>query len=158
MTTFRRTLHILLLAVAGAVLLSACEDGRVYSRFVPAPVDGLEKNDTAVFDVPPMPASGRYRQEVGLRITAAYPFTNLCLQVEQTVEPGRRVRVDTLDCRLYDADGNVLGRGISVLQYGFILADVYLQKGDSLHVCVRHIMKREILPGIADIGFSMEAG
>ena len=150
-------MYILSVAVVGAVMLSACGDCRVYSRFVAAPVDGMEKNDTAVFDVPPVPASDRYRQEIGLRITAAYPFTNLCLQVEQTVEPGRRVRVDTLDCRLYDADGNVLGRGISMFQYSFILADVNLQKGDSLHVCVRHVMKREILPGIADIGFSMEA-
>lgn len=158
MTTLGRCLYILSVAVVGAVMLSACGDCRVYSRFVAAPVDGMEKNDTAVFDVPPVPASDRYRQEIGLRITAAYPFTNLCLQVEQTVEPGRRVRVDTLDCRLYDADGNVLGRGISMFQYSFILADVNLQKGDSLHVCVRHIMKREILPGIADIGFSMEAG
>ncbi len=157
MTTLGRCLYILSVAVVGAVMLSACGDCRVYSRFVAAPVDGMEKNDTAVFDVPPVPASDRYRQEIGLRITAAYPFTNLCLQVEQTVEPGRRVRVDTLDCRLYDADGNVLGRGISMFQYSFILADVTLQKGDSLHVCVRHVMKREILPGIADIGFSMEA-
>lgn len=157
MTTLGRCLYILSVAVVGAVMLSACGDCRVYSRFVAAPVDGMEKNDTAVFDVPPVPASDRYRQEIGLRITAAYPFTNLCLQVEQTVEPGRRVRVDTLDCRLYDADGNVLGRGISMFQYSFILADVNLQKGDSLHVCVRHVMKREILPGIADIGFSMEA-
>ena len=30
-----------------------------------------------------------------------------------------------------------------------------LREGDSLHVCVRHIMKREILPGISDIGLKM---
>lgn len=137
-------------------VVSACGGGTVYDKFVSMPSDGLEKNDTAVFYVPPVASSGRYIREIGLRIAAAYPFTSLSLEVCQTVEPGHRVSVDTLDCRLYDDDGNVLGHGISVYQYGFALPDIDLQKGDSLHVRVRHVMKREILPGITDIGFSLK--
>jgi hypothetical protein len=30
-----------------------------------------------------------------------------------------------------------------------------LQEGDSLHVVVRHNMKREILPGIFDVGIKL---
>lgn len=138
-------------------MVAACGDGTVYSKFVPAPVDGLEKNDTVSFSVPPVASSGSYRQEVGLRITADYPFKSLSLEVKQTVEPGHRVSTDTLVCRLYDDDGNLLGHGVSMFQYGFALPDIGLRKGDSLHVCVRHVMKREILPGITDIGFSLEA-
>ena len=152
----RRTLYILLPVIAVAVAVSACGGGTVYSKFVSTPVDGLEKNDTVVFDVPPVALFGRYSMEMGLRITAAYPFTSLSLEVCQTVEPGHRMSVDTLDCRLYDNVGNVLGRGVSIYQYGFALPDIGLQKGDSLHVRVRHVMKREILPGITDIGLSME--
>ncbi len=152
----RRTLYILLPVMFVAAVVSACGGETVYDKFVSMPSDGLEKNDTAVFDVPPAASSGRYIREVGLRIAAAYPFTSLSLEVCQTVEPGHRVSVDTLDCRLYDDDGNVLGHGISVYQYGFALPDIDLQKGDSLHVRVRHVMKREILPGITDIGFSLK--
>ena len=152
----RRTLYILLPVMFVTAVVSACGGGTVYDKFVSMPSDGLEKNDTAVFDVPPVASSGRYIREIGLRIAAAYPFTSLSLEVCQTVEPGHRVSVDTLDCRLYDDDGNVLGHGISVYQYGFELPDIDLQKGDSLHVRVRHVMKREILPGITDIGFSLK--
>ena len=137
-------------------MVAACGDGTVYSKFVPAPVDGLEKNDTVSFSVPPVASYGSYRQEIGLRITSDYPFKSLCLEVKQTVEPGHRVSTDTLVCRLYDDDGNLLGHGVSMFQYGFALPDIGLRKGDSLHVRVRHVMKREILPGITDIGFSME--
>lgn len=153
----RRTLYILLSVVVVAAVVSACGGGTVYDKFVSTPADGLEKNDTVAFDVPPVASSGRYSRELGLRTTSAYPFTSLSLEVCQTVEPGHRVSVDTLECRLYDADGNVLGRGVSIYQYGFTLPDVDLRKGDSLHVCVRHVMKREILPGIRDIGFCVEA-
>ena len=59
--------------------------------------------------------------------------------------------------KLADDKGNMLGQGISYYQYNFILVDRDLSKGDSLHVTVRHIMKREILPGISDIGFRMYA-
>lgn len=152
-----RLLHTSLLAVTVAVAMSACGGGTVYSKYVPTPVDGLERNDTVAFDVPPVASTGRYRQEVGLRITAGFPFKELALEVRQTVEPGHRVRVDTLTCRLYDDGGNLLGHGLSVFQYGFILADTELHKGDSLHVRIRHVMKRQILPGITDIGFCVEA-
>lgn len=153
----RRTLYILSVTAAVVLMVAACGDGMVYSKFVPAPVDGLEKNDTVSFCVPPVASSGSYRQEIGLRITADYPFTSISLEVRQTVEPGHRVSTDTLVCRLYDDDGNLLGHGVSMFQYGFALPDIDLRKGDSLHVRVRHVMKREILPGITDIGFSLEA-
>ena len=37
----------------------------------------------------------------------------------------------------------------------FPVNDLQLNKGDSLHICVMHNMKREIMPGIADIGISL---
>lgn len=157
MTMLRRTLNILFVTAAVALMVAACGDGRVFDKFVSTPVDGLEKNDTVSFSVPPVASSGSYRQEIGLRITADYPFTSISLEVKQTVEPGHRVSTDTLACRLYDDDGNMLGRGVSMFQYGFALPDIDLRKGDSLHVRVRHVMKREILPGITDIGFNLEA-
>ncbi len=150
----RRAVKVLA-AAAAALLLWACDGRTVYDRYRPTLIDGWEKNDTLVYDVPRLAATGPYRQEIGVRISGAYPFTGLSLLVEQTVEPGHRRRADTLSCRLYDDKGNILGRGIGSYQYDFILADAYLHKGDSLHVVIRHIMKREILPGISDIGFRM---
>lgn len=149
----KQTLLALAVAVVAVWALSSCEGGVVYDKYKPTPVDGWERSDTLVFDVPKLKDSGRYRQEIGLRINVAYPFTGLSLLVERTIEPGHRVDVDTLNCRLYDNKGNALGNGVSFFQYDFILSDGELQKGDSLHVRVSHIMMREILPGVSDIGF-----
>ena len=151
----KQTLLTLAVAVVAVWTLSSCIGDVVYDKYKPTPVDGWERSGTLVFDVPKLRDSGRYRQEIGLRINVAYPFTGLSLLVERTIEPGHRVDVDTLNCRLYDSKGNALGDGFSFFQYDFILSDGELQKGDSLHVRVSHIMMREILPGVSDIGFRL---
>ena len=55
-------------------------------------------------------------------------------------------------CSLISEHGVAKGRGISNYQYIFHLTTLKLEQGDKLRVAVRHDMKREILPGIADIG------
>ncbi len=152
--------HVLLLCMAVMSILCAltsCNKGVVYDQYNHTPLYGWEKNDTLVFDVSPLAQGGHYRQEIGLRTNETFPFKSLSLVVEQTIEPNHRTYIDTLKCKLADDKGNMLGQGISYYQYNFILVDRDLSKGDSLHVTVRHIMKREILPGISDIGFRMYA-
>ena len=58
----------------------------------------------------------------------------------------------TLPCRLMNKRGNTQGQGINYYQYDFIVADVPLNAGDSLRIGIRHDMKREILPGLSDLG------
>ena len=77
--------------------------------------------------------------------------------VEQKVMPGNVTRCDTVTCELTDDKGKVKGNGISNYQYVFHVSDRHYHKGDSLHISVRHDMKREILPGITDVGISLRA-
>ena len=66
--------------------------------------------------------------------------------------PAHRLVTDTVCCNLTDEQGNILGEGISYRRYQFDICKLQLQEGDSLHIVVRHDMKREILPGVADVG------
>ena len=153
----KRSLNLyLLLAVAFvAIALSSCDSDVIYDKYNHTPLVGWEKNDTLSFDVPPVKDAGRYRLELGLRTSTSFPFTGLSLVVEHTVEPDHMLYTDTVNCRLADEKGNVLGNGVSCFQYNFIVSDISLNKGDSLHICVRHIMKREIMPGISDVGLKL---
>ena len=134
------------------MLLASCQQHTVYHHYEHTPLTGWEKNDTLAFMTDPMPADGNYTEEIGLRISADYPFMGLYLVVEQTVLPSNEVRHDTLSCSLIDEKGNTMGNGISHYQYLFHLTTLSLKKGDRLYVAIRHDMKREILPGIADVG------
>jgi len=150
MTRIRRLLPLALMIIA-----TSCEINTVYDRYEHTPTAGWERNDTLTFYIPPVKREGQYREEIGLRTNGQYPFQSLCLVVEQSVMPRQQPIVDTLFCTLIDRKGNVKGRGVSVYQYRFHLNTISMNEGDSIRVKIRHNMKREILPGISDVGIRL---
>jgi len=144
----------LLLATA-VLLLVACTGRKTYDHFEPTPLSGWERNDSLFFSVPRTDLPGIFAMEAGVRIDNTYPFMALTLIIEQKITPGNRTKADTLACKLIDNHGIALGQGINLYQYKFRVSNVKLNYGDSLTVIVRHDMKREILPGICDVGISL---
>ena len=55
-------------------------------------------------------------------------------------------------CSLFNEQGHVQGRGVSQFQYTFPLSAMDLEEDELLYVKIRHDMKRDILPGISDVG------
>jgi gliding motility-associated lipoprotein GldH len=150
--------------MAITLLLSACIGNKVYDHYEHAPLAGWEKNDTLIFGVPKSAITGGdYIVDLGLRINPSYPFTGLTLVVEQTIFRQTdnashiifRQQTDTLSCKLIDERGNARGAGVSHFQYRFNVSEMPLQPTDSLNIRVRHDMKREILPGIAEVGIQL---
>ena len=138
-----------------AISLASCDCKTIYYHFEHAPVAGWEKNDVLSFNVSPV-SEGTYREELGLRIDKSYPFMGLCLVIKQTILPSGYVHSDTLNCNLIDQNGNNKGPGLSYYQYTFHVNTLHLQEGDSLNITVKHNMKREIMPGIADVGIRLD--
>lgn len=147
---------------------ASCTGNKVYDHYEHTPIIGWNKADTLFFTVQPLNVGGRYVTELGLRINESYPFQNLTLIVEQTVIkknigdnkiPNSKLKdqkyIDTLTCTLFDNKGAVKGQGISYYQYHFRVSELNLHQEDSIHITVRHDMKREIMPGIADVGISI---
>lgn len=149
-------LYNIVSVVMTAAVAVSCATDTVYYSYAHTPVAGWEKNDTLTFNISGMAAPGTYSQQVGLRMTSTFPFTSISLIVEQRIMPRDKVLTDTIKCPITDIRGNFLGDGISSFQYMFPLREVTLNKKDSIHVSIRHNMKREILPGVSDIGLKME--
>ena len=137
------------------MMLVSCGDSIVFSHYESTPVRGWERNDTLSFNIERIHETNLYAEEIGVRITTDYPFKGLSLIVEQTVQPSNTTITDTLNCDLIDDVGRVRGKGISHYQYLFPLTTLKLNKGESVHVAIRHCMKREILPGITDVGLTL---
>ena len=162
-----------LLWIGLAWCLASCTGNKVYDHYEQTPTTGWEKNDTLTFGVPPLAADGLYAIDLGLRTTGLYPFMSITLVVEHDIIPTETTATtaDSLDipasptlirnsravphilnCSLVDERGNTKGQGINYYQHDFHLADLTLHAGDSLRLLIRHDMKREILPGISDVG------
>lgn len=134
-----------------AWLCVSCLDKRVYDHYEATTATGWEKTDNVEFFVPPMRQSGIYDFVLGMRTTGSYPFMSISLVVKTEIV-GRTTKRDTLQCQLVNSRGHIRGQGIGYYQYDFHISTLKLHKGDSLNISVQHDMKREILPGISDVG------
>ena len=143
------------IGLCGLLLCAACKNKTIYSHYEHVPIFGWEKNDTLFFAITPIKQDGNYQENIGIRINGSYPFMGLTLIAEQTIFPSMESHSDTLNYELIDEDGNMKGKGISHYQYSFPLKTLQLQEGDSVSINIRHDMKREILPGVSDIGITL---
>ena len=152
-----RSFLLYLVFTVALVMTGGCNRKTIYHHYEHTPLAGWEKNDTLVYLLPAAKERAVVQRDVELRVSADYPFRSLHLIVEQTIYPSRHARLDTLECELVTPEGEMKGSGVSLYQYSFHLSDISLNEGDSLRIGIRHNMKREILPGIADVGLCLTA-
>lgn len=148
---------IIVILFAVALASTSCNRRTIFSHYEHTPTSGWEANDSLTFSLSPVRHDGLYEETVGLRISSAYPFMGLTLVVDQKVIPSGIRHLDTIHAHLINRDGTIQGHGISYFQYEFQLRRLQLNANDSLHFCIRHNMKREILPGVSDVGITIRS-
>ena len=141
----------LLLTVAWS-MTSCSRQQTVYANYAHIDDTTWEKTDTITFDVPPVKAAGTYQEKLGLRLADDFPFLALSMDIEIQVQPKGILHRGQHKFSVIDQGGNPKGKGLSLQQYTFDLGDLELEEGDSLHISMAHNMKREILPGVVDLG------
>lgn len=155
-----RNNYIFSLFITVATILVSCNRKTVYDHYEHTPLTGWEKNDTLIYRMPVFDKGGDYSEILGMRISDNYPFTSICIIVDNTIIPkgnplNLSTQSDTITCSLFDSDGSIKGDGVSIFQYRNYVKNISVEEGDSLEVRVRHNMKREILNGILDIGIQL---
>lgn len=138
-----------LLLVAIAAVMASCYNRRVYYQFRPVDVAGWEQGDTLRFQLPEL--SGSFTLTVYARTTSLYPYRNLSLRV---VRGSSAVDVPLV---LADKTGKPEGqKGIAATEVKAEVGRVRLSPKDDRVISVVHDMRRELLPGISDIGISLD--
>ena len=153
-------LHLIILFTVAATLF-ACNRKTVFAQYEHTPLNGWERNDTLKFLFKPSESIPLYNDTIGeydfkesveLRINNSYPFKSLYLEVVQTRLPAGITQTYTVPCHLVNQRGLFKGKGVNYYQYHFHFADLKLRSQDSVQIFIRHNMKREILPGVSDVG------
>ena len=80
-----------------------------------------------------------------------YPYKSIWLGVERDFSPPAVLRRDTVECLLVDSTLRMDG-GIHLYQCVVPLPSMQLQRGQAGQVRVVHLMSRESLPGVHDVG------
>lgn len=132
--------------------IAACTDGTLLHSYKPLPADGWDKRDTICFDVPKAEMDIDGTLHVGLRTTANIGMREVVLAVEQSSETASLCRCDTIRYPLTDAEGNALSKGVNMHQYETQHIPFHIQKGQSCTVRIHHLMVKELVPGISEVG------
>ena len=144
---------MLLLAVCMAV--SSCKRSTIMHFYCNVPVEGWDQSDVLAFPLDTVGEGGIYNLDIGVRTTNEYPYQKLWLAVDAELSNPDTVFNDTVDCVFADKSGVRSGSGTNMYQYDFSLGSVVLEKGQTGKFSVHHIMRREIIPGVSNIGLRL---
>ena len=140
------------MGLAAMLCLAACDDGVLYHRYQSVSQQGWERADTLCFDLPEAPDDGRYTLEIGLRCSNLFPYQGLWVVAETRLQPTGSLHRDTLYLAVTDEDGRPQGHGINLMQREQSFATLHLSQGQQATIRLRHIMRREVVPHITDVG------
>lgn len=140
---------------------ASCSDPRTYDQYRSVLLQGWSRNDTLSFDIPRQ-WEGNYQLDLCIRAAQTYPYRNISMIIERKViyyrqrKKREKTYNDTINCEIINDKGILVGRkGISNTEIRQAITAFRLNRNDSMHVTIRHIMSRESLPGISDVGIRL---
>ena len=143
----------LFLLAAMALAVVSCGRLPVYSHYEHISGDGWRRDDTVSFTVT-VTDSANYHLTLGLRATNAYPYTQL--KVNADILSPHTSHLSPLTIDITNPKGEMQGQGNTIRQYTVPLGDIVLSHNDTLTLSIRHAMSRFSLPGITDVGLTVE--
>lgn len=144
------------LIVGAVVTIGSCTTDAIYKSYQSVPIDGWDAADPRIFNIDTLREPGNYSLLLHVRTTTmeSYDFRTLYLEV-RSQWGNQGLQCDTVACHLSDERGEIKGDGMARYQYTFPVAQLSLSTNQAGCITVRHIMRREILEGISDIGIEI---
>ena len=142
----------------------SCNEGLVYSEYVPLNNGIWKKGDTVKFQFKDLDTVGRHHIFLNVRNDQRYEFSNLFLILELEAPDGN-TKVDTLEYEMALPTGEWLGKGMGSVKESKLWYKENIDFKDSgvYKVNVSHAMRKngevdglDGLEGITDIGIQIE--
>ena len=141
-----------------ACLSTACERRPLFFAYQPTDIEGWEPADTLRFHIDTIAHSGSALLSLYLRTSAtgSYPYTSIWLAVRTRLHRPDTVFTDTVECKLLSDTEAVRVNGISRYQHSRPLRLLSLDTASTMDVDIVHLMRRDMLPGVADVGLRLD--
>ena len=146
--------YISLYLLISPIILS-CTGGTMFHSYKPLPKECWERCDTVCFNLPQQTEDISGTLTVGLRTKANISIQDIVLAVEQRTEDAEVLRCDTVRCPLTNSEGNALTGGVNLHQYETKQLPLRLRKGQRGTICIHHLMSREEISGITEVGIKL---
>ena len=152
-----------LLFILIALLIISCDEKRVFDEYKSVG-NAWHKDSIISFKLPKFEESKKYKLFVNVRDNNDYPFDNLFLIVSLE-QPNKKVVVDTLEYKMANLDGSLMGDGFSDIKESKLFykdnVDFKMKGVYKVHIqqAVRQTGKVSgvnDLKGITEVGFRVE--
>lgn len=156
----RSKIVFLFMLVLGMV---SCDSNRVFDEYKSVS-NAWNKNDNVSFSIKQPDSINAYNLFVNLRTTSEYKYSNLFLIVAMEFPYGKTI-TDTLEYRMAEPDGRMLGEGISDVKEHklWYKEGVVFEENGVYNVNIKQAMRENgsvngiaNLEGITDVGFRVE--
>ena len=157
-------LRFSLLLIFCVLLMSSCDKTRVFDAYKTVGT-AWHKDSVVSFDLPEIDSIKTYNLFVNVRNNDAYEFNNLFLIVSLE-HPKGRVFVDTLEYKMTDAEGRLLGQGFADIKENklFYKENMRFKPAGKYTVNIKQAVRQngkvsgvEQLNGITEVGFRVES-
>ncbi len=148
----------LILSLIVCFLTSCYDEGTYYYHYERLTDDTWSQRDTITFDLDTLWEDASLSLSVGVRSNTLYPYRALVMEAQTQILDGTEAqkvlytKKDTLNVEMYDEKGHSLNNGLSYQQAEVPFCSFRIHKGHICRVSIRHIMRKEEIPGIKNIG------
>ncbi len=139
------------------ITLTACDESVLYHTYRSVDPHGWRNTDTLDFEVPCIQEDTPCQLALALRYNERFPYESLWMAVECLItdtlplSPPMVIR-DTVECELLNPQTLRTEAGIHLYQYCTPFDTLSLKDGQTIRIRCGHLMRRENIPGISDVG------
>lgn len=155
--TIKAALQRTIAAAILAILLSSCIGNTVQHRYRHISKDGWSRNDTIAFELPPANMEGRYAVDTEIRTAHQFPYQRVYLIRELSLQSPIKIHKDTVCIEMGSSEAYSKGKGVTMKAYSHSDTTLVLKEGQEGNIKLYHIMSREVLPHITDVGIRVRA-
>ena len=134
------------------LLLASCDSGTLMHSYQLLEDNCWDRTDTVTFNLPVLTTDDSCSILIGLRVTDIFPYEMLVMEVEQRYQKPFAHRIDTVYYQLTNHNGDFVEKGLNYFQFETESLPLDMKKGQTGEIRIRHLMRREIMPGIMDVG------
>lgn len=158
--------RVLFLLIISLISLLSCDPNRVFDVYKSVP-NTWHKDSIIGFTIHPPDSLKGYHLFINLRNTNAYKYSNLFLVVDMIYPHGKIIK-DTLEYRMADPTGKLLGTGYTHIKENKLWykghdSDFVFNEKGAYTINIQHAMRAYgetngivELEGVTDIGFRVE--
>lgn len=138
-----------------ATTLIGCTGNTLVHHYQHAQPDGWGRTDTIRFNIPAMPRHATYDLTIGMRTGNAFPYQGVWIEMNISGKSPFYSAKDTIYFSTSNNAGELAGDGITLRQIEHKAKRMNLHAGQELEIQLRHLMTKEVIPQIKDIGIKL---